>query len=197
MKDSAKKQQRSLTVLMVIIHSINWKSVNVPREIKTGCLEKDLRVSLRDTMFREVVSNILIHREFSNPFPAKLVIENERVFVENSNKPHGNGTIDPGNFSPFPKNPTIAKFFKEIGRVDELGSGVRNTFKYNKIYSGAEPTFIESDVFRTIIPLKPKHSSGQASDQAERTNEILEFCKIPKSRSEIQDFLEIKSKRYS
>jgi ATP-dependent DNA helicase RecG len=159
-----------------------------------------------------VVSNILVHREFSNPFPAKLVIEKERVFVENSNKPHGNGTIDPGNFSPFPKNPTIAKFFKEIGRVDELGSGVRNTYKYNKIYSGAEPTFIESDVFRTIIPLKPKHSGDQASDQVsdqvsdhagdqvsdqdDRTKEILEFCKVPKSRSEIQDFLEIKSKRY-
>lgn len=98
-------------------------------------LEKDQRVSLRDTIFREVVSNILVHREFLNPFPVKFIIENGRVFVENSNKPHGNGTIDPSNFFPFPKNPTIAKFFKEIGRVDELGSGVRNIYKYNKIYS--------------------------------------------------------------
>jgi len=49
-------------------------------------LEKDQRVSLRDTIFREIVSNILVHREFSNPFPAKLIIEKQRVFVENSNK---------------------------------------------------------------------------------------------------------------
>ena len=81
-------------------------------------LEKDQRISLRDKIFREVVSNILIHREFLNPFPAKLVIEIDRVFTENSNKPHGNGVIDPNNFLPYPKNPKIAKFFKEIGRVE-------------------------------------------------------------------------------
>ncbi|MGP4073253.1 Fic family protein [Piscibacillus sp. B03] len=125
-------------------------------------------------------------------------MEKERVLVENSNKPHGNGTIDPNNFSPFPKNPTIAKFFKEIGRVDELGSGVRNTYKYSKIYSGGEPVFIESDVFKTIIPLKyiSNQNSDQVSDQDERTEKLLEFCKIPKSRSEIQEFMNIKSRRY-
>jgi len=167
-------------------------------------LEKDQRISLRDKIFREVISNILIHREFVNPFPAKLVIESGRVFTENSNKPHGNGIIDPNNFSPYPKNPIIAKFFKEIGRVEELGSGVRNIYKYNKIYSGAEPTFIEGDVFKTIIPLTIQASiqaSTQASTQAEtkeqdRTREILEFCKAARTRSEIQDFLGIKSRKY-
>lgn len=170
-------------------------------------LEKDQRISLRDKIFREVISNVLIHREFANPFPAKLVIERDRVYVENSNKPHGNGVIDPENFSPFPKNPTIAKFFKEIGWVDELGSGVRNIYKYNKIYSGAEPTFIEGDVFKTIIPLIPQtsdhvgdhasdHVGEQAGNQEDRTEEILEFCGIPRSRSEIQDFVGMKSRRY-
>ncbi|WAG56609.1 hypothetical protein LL033_05020 [Clostridium estertheticum] len=163
-------------------------------------LEKDQRIGLRDKIFREVVSNILIHREFLNPFPAKLVIEIDRVFTENSNKPHGNGVIDPNNFSPYPKNPKIAKFFKEIGRVEELGSGVRNIYKYNKVYSGAAPEFIEGDVFRTIIPLKPQdgeQASEQASEQGEdSTRKILEFCKTARSRSEIQDFSGIKSRRY-
>ena len=126
-------------------------------------LEGDRRVSLRDKIFREVISNLLIHREFANPFPAKLIIEKERVYIENSNKPHGNGIIDPENFSPFPKNPTIARFFKEIGWVDELGSGVRNITKYNKIYSGSEPTFIEGDIFKTIIPLVAKTTDESAN----------------------------------
>ncbi|MGH4049816.1 MAG: RNA-binding domain-containing protein [Clostridium sp.] len=150
-------------------------------------LEGDIRISLRDKIFREVISNLLIHREFANPFPAKLVIEKDRVYVENSNKSHGNGIIDPENFSPFPKNPTIAKFFKEIGWVDELGSGVRNIYKYNKIYSGAEPTFIEGDIFKTIIPLTP-----QATPQADKeVKELLEFCAIPKTRSEMQQFMKL------
>ena len=103
------------------------------------------------------MSNLLIHREYTNAFPAKLIIENDRVLAENWNRPHDGGVIDPANFSPYPKNPVIAKFFKEIGRVDELGSGVRNTFKYCGIYTpGTKPEFIEDDVFRTIIPLKAK-----------------------------------------
>ena len=121
--------------------------------------EGEQRISVRDRIFREVVSNLLIHREYTNAFPAKLIIENDRVLAENWNRPHDGGIIDPANFSPYPKNPVIAKFFKEIGRVDELGSGVRNTFKYCGIYTpGTKPEFIEDDVFKTIIPLKAKEN---------------------------------------
>ncbi len=116
--------------------------------------EGNQRINLRDKIFREIIGNLLVHREFSNSFPAKLIIESEHVKTENWNKPHGNGRIDPANFSPFPKNPTIAKFFKEIGWVDELGSGIRNTTKYCKLYSNALPEFFEGDVFKTIIPFK-------------------------------------------
>src|SRR5665648_454519 len=105
-------------------------------------LEGDKRISVRDKIFREVASNILIHREFVNAFPAKLIIQAARVYTENSNKPHGSGIIDPDNFSPFPKNPVIARFFKEIGLADELGSGTRNLVKYVKIYSNNVPQLI-------------------------------------------------------
>ena len=43
--------------------------------------------------------------------------------------------------------------FREIGLADELGSGMRNSFKYTKMYSGGEPVFTEADVFTTVIPL--------------------------------------------
>jgi ATP-dependent DNA helicase RecG len=116
--------------------------------------EDDHRISPRDRIFREVVGNLLIHREYNNPFPAKFIIEKERVVAENWNRPHGKGNIDLSYFSPYPKNPVIARFFKEIGRADELGSGIRNTYKYCKIYvKGAVPEFIEGDIFKTIIPI--------------------------------------------
>ena len=165
-------------------------------------LEGKQRVNLRDKIYREAISNLLIHREFSNPFPAKLIIERNRVYIENGNKPHGNGIIDPEDFSPYPKNPKIAKFFKEIGWVDELGSGVRNIYKYNEIYSGADPEFIEGDVFKTILPLIPKCSEhdgehdGEHDEIQDVTAELLEFCKEPKMRIEIQEFLGIKSRSY-
>ena len=150
---------------------------------------------LRNKIFREAVSNMLIHREFSNPYPAKIIIEKHRVYIENATKSRIIGEIDPFNFSPYPKNPVLAKFFSEIGWAEELGSGIRNIFRYTKIYSGADPKFIEDDVFKTIIPLD-EQATPQAKIEDDRTHDILEFCRSPKSRKEIQDYLGIKDRRH-
>jgi ATP-dependent DNA helicase RecG len=167
-------------------------------------LEKDQRISLRDHIFREVAANMLIHREFLNPYPAKFIIETHRLFAENSNKPHGQGLINPANFSPFPKNPVIARFFKEIGLADELGSGVRNLFKYCLHYSdGKNPELVEEDIFKCIVPLAPEVTmqdavqvTMQATMQDERIKKIIEFCEQPRSREKIQKYLNLKNRDY-
>lgn len=120
-------------------------------------LEKDLSINLRDKIFREVISNTLIHREYSNEYPARLIIESNKIIIENWNRPHGSGKLSLDTYTPFPKNPVIASFFREIGRADELGSGFRNTSKYLKLYTnGSEPIFEEGDIFKIIIPIALK-----------------------------------------
>lgn len=110
-------------------------------------------VSARDNILREIVSNLLAHRDFSNAYVAKLIIEKNCIYTENANLSHGHGVLNLATFEPFSKNPPISKVFREIGLADELGSGMRNTYKYTKMYSGGEPQFIEGDVFRITIPL--------------------------------------------
>ena len=122
--------------------------------------------------------------------------------------------------------------------ADELGSGMRNTYKYTKLYSGGVPEFCEGDMFKITIPLKQtteqvteqsteqmtertdgqkteldtsksnkqaaSHTASQLTEQStEQTTEqvidkktvadiekaILIFCKNPKSRKEIQEYL--------
>ncbi|MBU0995718.1 MAG: putative DNA binding domain-containing protein [Proteobacteria bacterium] len=124
-------------------------------------LEGMERVSLRDAIFREVASNILIHREYTNAFPAKLIIERGQVRTENSNKPHGFGALDPTNFTPFPKNPVIGAFFREIHRADELGSGMRKMMRYGKTYGGADPEMVEGDVFRIVVKVPEFRANGE------------------------------------
>lgn len=114
-------------------------------------LENEQRISLRGVICREMVSNILIHREFSSSYPAKFVIENNRIYTENANRASWSGEITLENFEPNPKNPIIASFFRNIGLADKLGSGVRNIFKYAKYYQGGNPHFFEQDVFRTSV----------------------------------------------
>ena len=117
-------------------------------------LDGIVNVNARDRILREIVSNTLAHRDFSSGFPAKMIIDDEKITVENINLAHGMGALDLQKFEPFPKNPTISKVFREIGLADELGSGMRNTYKYTQLYSGQNPLFEEGDIFRTIIPLK-------------------------------------------
>ncbi len=112
-----------------------------------------ISVSSRDHILREIVSNLLAHRDYSSGYVAKFVIEKDRIFTENANRPHGYGNLNLETFKPFSKNPPISSVFREIGLADELGSGMRNTYKYTRLYSGAEPEFVEEDVFQTIIPL--------------------------------------------
>lgn len=133
-------------------------------------LDGTTNISLRDAIFREVASNILIHREYTNAFPAKLIIEHGQVRTENSSRPHGFGRLDPENFTPFPKNPVIARFFRQIGRADELGSGMRNMMRYCNVYGGAPPELTEGDVFRITIQVpeidkKNRRDSSPGHDQ--------------------------------
>lgn len=116
-------------------------------------MENEIRVSARNKLFREVIANMLIHREYSNAYPAKLIIEKDCVKTENGNKARGLGAISLTDFVPYPKNPVIASVFKEIGWAEELGSGMRNIVKYSKVYSGTIPEFIDGDVFKTKISL--------------------------------------------
>jgi ATP-dependent DNA helicase RecG len=63
------------------------------------------------------------------------------------------------------KQGDLIKFFKEIGRADELGSGIKKLFKYCKIYSGSDPELIEEDIFKTIIPLEVKTAKENSIEE--------------------------------
>ena len=145
-------------------------------------------VSVRTWIAREIVSNILVHREYSSAFPAKVIIERDRIYAENWNRAMKPGRIDLDSFTPQPKNPLLANFFVNIGHADKLGSGVRNLYKYTKIYSGGEPELIEGDIFKTIVPLENKVQSHTGKEYNHCTlnctlnctlteTQVLEFIK--------------------
>ena len=64
-------------------------------------IEGTQRIDVRNKIARELCSNILMHREFSNPYPAKLIIEKDKMWTENANKAKRIGNIDIKAFSPY------------------------------------------------------------------------------------------------
>ena len=129
-------------------------------------LDRGERRSARDIIVRELVSNLLIHREFVSPFPAKLIIDAEGVRTENASRALYEGRITLSDFNPMPKNPTIADVFAQIGRAEELGSGMRNLDKFSRLYSGRVATLADGDVFRASVPVTWS-AAGSGPDAAQ------------------------------
>ena len=124
-------------------------------------MEGDQRVDLRDKIFREVIGNIIAHREYTDATATELIIEEDAVRTLNPNNPWLNGIMDLDNFNPHPKNPNLRRFFTALGWADEIGSGIRNTKKYLPFYvENAKPVFIDEPLFKTIIPLARYTMSG-------------------------------------
>ena len=162
-------------------------------------------VSARDKILREVVGNILMHRDFSSGHVARMVIGKDKIELVNANRPHGHGDLDPTTFRPFQKNPAISQVFREMGLADELGSGMRNSYKYTKLYSGATPTFTEEgDLFRITIPLSeaatvsagPTENGGDNARTEDIVKEIITFCDEPRTIKEMMEHLGLKSRDY-
>jgi len=121
-------------------------------------------VSIRSRIAREIIGNTLVHREYSSSYRSRVIIDCDKIVTDNWSRPHFEGRIDPKNFTPHSKNPILAKFFVNIGRADELGSGVRNLYEYTGIYTGGmEPELIEGNVFKTIVPLALVENKVQSS----------------------------------
>ena len=83
--------------------------------------------------------------------------------------------LTPSNLLPFPKNPTIAQIFTQMGRSEELGTGIRNVYKYSKAYSGSDKVvFSEEDVFITQVPLVNLEGTGGLNVTDNVTDNVTE-----------------------
>ena len=109
------------------------------------------------------MSNLLVHREYLSPFPAKLIIDPTTIRTENASRSLFEGRLMLTDFNPISKNPNIASFFSNIGRVEELGSGLRNLYEFSKAYSGSEPLMEDGDIFRAVV-LTTSASLGGANE---------------------------------
>lgn len=101
----------------------------------------------------------------TNAYPASFIIFNNRLETKNANRPHLYGQLLPDTFEPFPKNPHLAQLFTQIGRSEELGTGLRNVFKYSKAYSGSDKIIVlEEDIFQVTVPLSEEVTDNVTKD---------------------------------
>ncbi|GEO64373.1 RNA-binding domain-containing protein [Companilactobacillus nantensis] len=169
-------------------------------------MQKDKRVEIRDVLFREIVVNMLVHREYSNPFVSRIDVENKNIVIENANKPVHPGKLKRGEIRPYPKNPNIARIFHMIGLIDEIGSGVGKIFDFAPVLLGGEPIIDNEDHFIVTLPITNKGLSNLSVNSkvkdldisqyglTEEQSQVLKILIEPMSTREIYELSDYKNK---
>ena len=154
------------------------------------------RIDLRSKIFREIVANLLAHREYSSSYPAKLLIFSDRVITENWTKPQQTGAVTLATLETHSKNPMIAKIFRELGWVEELGSGRKNIQKYAPLYYPDYTVEIlnnEKFVFSITYTNLEADLAPDLAPDLEIDLIILGYCLQPQDRASILKQINLKN----
>ena len=188
-----------VNLIQSYIRLLNFVQRNMPDKFRLADNGID-RLDLRVMIFREVISNTLLHREYISSYTNKFLIFRDRVITENWTKPFQTGDIDINDWRTRTKNPLITKVFREMKWAEELGSGQKNIRKYAPLYfenteieihSGEE--FIFSITYRDPKEFEFADNISTSREQV-RTKSGLSWeqvgIKLALSQGEIRTILE-------
>lgn len=114
--------------------------------IITGNPQREERYDYPLNAIREIVINMVVHRDYRDTGNSIVKIFDDRIEFFNPGKLCGDLTIEKllsGNYSSRARNRLIAKIFKEVGIIERYGSGIARIKKECKNHGIKEPLFEE------------------------------------------------------
>lgn len=155
---------------------------------------------------REIILNALIHRDYSihtQGTPIRIIIYKNRIEVENPGGLYGRLTIDElGKTAGDTRNPFIAGALEVLKVTENRFSGIPTIRNEMKNAGLQEPVF-ESlhGTFKVMLYNSTQARSSLPLDKAGSTivkeETLLDFCKTPRSREEITEFVGVKTAFYA
>ncbi|MDR1556428.1 MAG: putative DNA binding domain-containing protein [Tannerellaceae bacterium] len=100
-------------------------------------------VDIREKLFGEIITNLLIHREYAHKYPCRLLIFSDRVITENGIRFSSGEKKTFAGLGIQRSNPLIAGVFQEMGWIDEPGSGKNNILRYAPFYDKSYEVKVE------------------------------------------------------
>ena len=150
------------------------------------------------TAVREAVLNALVHRDYSihtEGMPIQLIMFDDRMEIRNPGGIYGRIKIDQlGKVQPDTRNPVIAS---ELKVTENRYSGIPTIRRMMQEYNLQQPEFI--DERGSFIVKLYKDVMEQTAVEMDRVDnrELLLFCKTPRTRKEISDYLGLNSVTYA
>ena len=153
------------------------------------------------TAVREAVLNALVHRDYSihtEGMPIQLIMFDDRMEIRNPGGIYGRIKIDQlGKVQPDTRNPVIASELEVLKVTENRYSGIPTIRRMMQEYNLQQPEFI--DERGSFIVKLYKDVMEQTAVEMDRVDnrELLLFCKTPRTRKEISDYLGLNSVTYA
>lgn len=148
---------------------------------------------------REIILNALIHRDYSSyteNSPITIVMYKDRIEIENPGGLYGRITVDTlGQIAADVRNPFVANAMEIQDNTENRFSGIPTIKLEMKLANLPEPVFYDSkNTFK--VTLYNKASANKVSDETNIEQQILNFCKLERTRKELEAQFSTISKAY-
>lgn len=153
------------------------------------------------TAVREAVLNALVHRDYSihtEGMPIRLIMFEDRMEIRNPGGIYGRIKIDQlGKVQPDTRNPVIASELEVLKVTENRYSGIPTIRRMMQEYDLQQPEFLD-ERGSFIVKLYKKVIEQKVDETEEVDNrELILFCKTPRTRKEISDYLGLNSMTYA
>lgn len=151
------------------------------------------------TAIREAVLNALVHRDYSihtEGMPIQIIMFDNRLEIHNPGGIYGRIKVDQlGKVQPDTRNPVLALALEVLGITENRYSGIPTIRKEMAEYNLREPEFLE-ERGRFIVKFY-KEIKSENSDISDDAKDLILYCKTPRTRKEISEYLGLSSVTYA
>ena len=145
---------------------------------------------------REALLNALVHRDYSihtEGMPVQLSIFADRLEITNPGGLYGRLTLDTlGKVQPDTRNPVLATALEVLDVTENRYSGIPTIRRELKEHGLPDPEFRNERGEFTVCFRLAEEKTAQNGDA-----NIIEFCKTPRTRKEIAEYLGLSSVTYA
>lgn len=138
--------------------------------------------------------------------PIQLIMYSDRMEIINPGGLYGRLTVDQlGQAQPDTRNPVLVTAMETLGKAENRYSGIPTIRYAMKKQSLPEPVFVDCrGDFKVVLYHKPEMIQKKISAPSDESftsvqdeKSLLEFCRTPRSRAEIIEYLGISSGQYA
>lgn len=156
------------------------------------------------TAVREALTNALVHRDYSmhtEGMPIQILMFEDRMEIHNPGGIYGRLRTDQlGKMQPDTRNPVLAAALEVLGITENRYSGIPTIRRAFAEYGMREPEFSSKRGHFAVIFHKETQTRRMANmlqDNSANIYDLLAFCRTPRTRKEICDYLGLSSMSYA